>query len=534
MAIDLAKYGAKPATETQSSTIDLSKYGATPIAPTSTTKAAPELFGHPLRDVNAAGEEIHAAITGQGEFAGRSSFDRDTSAAAAAARAVPTVISDLIPGGSQALQSVSQIFKGGIDFAGGISHKLADVAQKIGVMSPEQRRMFDENNGDLLNTPEGIAIQSVARIGQNFGDIANTILMAHGLARGTQDFIDNKVPRIQAQIKENADYKARQADATAIANEQSLINKTANEIANVENKYVQGRNANAFSKDGGISSRLRISQSNVLKNSVDESGLLRTTQKGGAADRYRAMTTDPMEGVVRANLVREGSKVNIRNVQSVLETKIRNSGLQGADLVNALNGIKKEVAGLRLKADSLGYLETTLLHDAKINTTSNINYQTLPEIAKARKALANGYKTLVEENTHTFDVRAVNKELAKYYEDIGRLEQLDGARVTGGKLGKYTAQISGNIVGGAFGSILGPVGAAMGTVIGGEVAGAIKGKAMSKTFGGREGGSVPKNQILEKAKTLSESPRPMLPAGNGVRSSKPSGKTIILPRKSGL
>ncbi len=279
-----------------------------------------------------------------------------------------------------------------------------------------------------------------------------------------------------------------------------VIQQQADEIAAIEDRYAKGRKANAYSKDAGASSRQRIAEADVLKYSVDEDGKVRTKQPGGAVDQYKAMTTKPAEGVVRQNLALEGSKVNLSDVQAELMKQVNSSGLEGADLSNALNGVKREVAGLRLKADNLGYVDTTLLHDAKINTYNNIDFQTPPETATYRKAIGRGYKSLIEDNS-SFDVAGVNAELAKYYDDVARLERLDGARVKGGRLGKYTSQIVGSIAGGAAGGAVGgPLGIAAGTVVGGEVGGLVKGKTMARTFGEIPGGGkAPTAPVLEDA-----------------------------------
>ncbi len=226
--------------------------------------------------------------------------------------------------------------------------------------------------------------------------------------------------------------------------------------------------------------------------------MVRTTQHGGAVDQYKAMTVGPAEGVIRDNLVREGGKTNVSEIKDYLTREVRASTLKGADLARALHGIDSEIAGLRLDADPLGYVPNEILQDAKLNHYANINFQTPPEVSASRKAYARGYKKLIEDNTHTFDVKAINERLSKYYEDIKRLERLDGARVEGGRLGKYAAQIAGNVVGGAIGSVLGPIGTAGGAIAGGEISSLIKGKAMSKTFKDT-GTTAPRDEVLDAA-----------------------------------
>ena len=280
--------------------------------------------------------------------------------------------------------------------------------------------------------------------------------------------------------------------------EKVIENRTA-ELDKLDTQYVQLRKAKGFSKDEGVASKKRIASTDVLDGAVDENGVIRTTGAGGAIDQYKAMTLDNAENVVRNNLEKEGGKTSLNEVQIRLEDSVKSSGLEGADLKVALNKVKQEISGLKLKADPEGNIPNTLLQDAKISQTKQINFQTPPEVSTYRKSIAKGYKTTIEKNS-SFNVKEVNAELAKYLDDIAFLERLDGKRVQGGKLGKYFAQISGNIVGGIAGSAVGgPLGSAIGTVIGGELAGRIKGSAMSRTFGGETGMVAPRNAVLEKA-----------------------------------
>lgn len=277
-----------------------------------------------------------------------------------------------------------------------------------------------------------------------------------------------------------------------------IIKNRADEILKIENNYVKTRKNLDFSKDKNFASRTRIASTDVLANSVDEGGLIRTKGNGGAIDQYKAMTLDGMEGVVRKDLVNEGATVSPDIVESYLVDKLMKSGLEGKALKNALSGVDDEIAGLMLRANPEGEIPLAIIHDAKISTTNGINYATEPHVKTGAKSVASAYKTLIEQNSKR-PIEAVNKELQKYLQDIALLESLDGRKVAGGKLGKYFAQISGNIIGGAAGAVGGPVGSSIGAILGGEVGGKIKGNILSKTLGGVTGNTVPKNQVLEDA-----------------------------------
>jgi len=308
-----------------------------------------------------------------------------------------------------------------------------------------------------------------------------------------------KIPIVKATknkietARANADIKAK---AREVAYNAEITQEVADEIANIESQYSKLRKANAYSKDANAS-RLRIAEADVLPGSVDSTGMINSKL---AVDEYYKKTLEGKEAVVRENLAYLGETVTPKQIERDLTLEINRSGLEGGDLITALNGIKREIQGLKLRADKNGNIPLESVHDAKISTTRNIDYNTPPETKTYRKANARAYKKIVEDNS-SFNVKEVNTELAKYYEDITRLENLNGRKVKGGKLGKYFAQISGNIVGGAVGSAVGgTIGMAAGTVIGGEVASGLRGEQMASTFGEPRGLEIPKNPILERAR----------------------------------
>lgn len=294
------------------------------------------------------------------------------------------------------------------------------------------------------------------------------------------------------------------------------VEKVSQEIYNIENNYVNTRRANDVSNDLGNASRNRIAQTDVLVGAVDADGVIRTTQKGGAMDKYRAQTIDGREGIVRTNLVREGKKVNLAQADRYLKEAIEDAKFEGDGLISALNGVKRELEGLSLRADELGMVDLAKIHDAKIASTRHIDY-TKPAnnlTSVYRRAKASAYKQLVEDEStvqvnvdgKTYDVKGINAELGKYYSDIDRLKDLDGKRVKGARLGKYMAQLSGNLIGGAGGSVAGPIGAAVGGIGGGEAAAFLQGKAMARTFGRERGVVAPENAVFAKAKELGKLP----------------------------
>jgi hypothetical protein len=310
---------------------------------------------------------------------------------------------------------------------------------------------------------------------------------------------------------------------------QKNITNTERELFNIENNYQKLRKAAAYSKDGNQATRSRIAQTGILAEAVDNTGTIRTDK---AIERYRAQTIDGAESVVRKNLERLGETIDLDTIEKQLTKEIYASGLEGNDLRNALNNVKKEISGYRLRAVD-GKIPLTLVHDAKIATTKNINFQTPPETQTYRKAVASGLKKTVEDSS-SFNVKEVNESLKPYLKDIEYLRNLDGRKVRGGKLGKYSARIAGNIAGGLVGSTGGFAGSAAGTIIGGEVADRLQGRALSRTFGGETGITLPKSPILKKAVETGNSPRLQLPAPipGAPRTQIGSGRPINLPKRT--
>lgn len=310
----------------------------------------------------------------------------------------------------------------------------------------------------------------------------------------------------------------------------SVIAARERDIFDIENNYSKTRKAIDQSKDANAASRSRVAHTDVLVDSVDNTGTIRTTQKGGAVEKYRKDFVDGNESVVRDLLVKEGRMIDLPTVRKELTKEIRNSGLEEDALVAALNKVNKKLAGLTLRGKN-GMIPLEAIQDAKLFTYKNIDY-TKPTSKLEAKAVARAYKGLIEKNS-SHDIRSINKELQKYYQDLDLLENLDGKKVEGGRLGKHFAQVAGNVVGAAVGSVGGPVGAGIGGLVGGAVSKKIAGKVMSNTFGRAVGKAIPKSEVLEKAVSAAKTPRLALPAPkSAIRSETRGTKAISLPSRS--
>lgn len=296
---------------------------------------------------------------------------------------------------------------------------------------------------------------------------------------------------------------------TKAGRDAKLTRKVEEELFNIENNYAKLRKNQKYSKDANTATRKRIVTTGVLDDAVDTNG---TINADNAIKKYRdASGLSGKEGVVRQNLERLGEKLNIKDAEKQLTDTVYTSGLEGAELRTALNNVKKEVSGYRLRADADGNLPLTFFHDAKIGTTNSIDFNTPADIKAYKKTLASGLKDIVENNSQ-FNVKEVNKELSPLFKDIEYLESLNGRKVKGGKLGKYASQVTGNIVGGVAGGAIGGFpGSAIGTVVGGEVGSALRGSSLSKVLRGPGTKELPVSKVLQKAAATAKSPRLGLP-----------------------
>ena len=296
---------------------------------------------------------------------------------------------------------------------------------------------------------------------------------------------------------------------TKTGRDAKLTRKVEEELFNIENNYAKLRKNQKYSKDANTATRKRIVTTGVLDDAVDTTGVINTDN---AIKKYRdASGLTGKEGVVRQNLERLGEKLNIKDAEKQLTDAIRNSNLEGSELRNAINNVKKEVSGYRLRADADGNLPLTFFHDAKIGTTNSIDFNTPKDIKAYKKTLASGLKDIVENNS-LFNVREVNQELSPLFKDIEYLESLNGRKVKGGKLSKYTSQVTGNIVGGVAGGAIGGFpGSAIGTVVGGEVGSTLRGSSLSKVLRGPGSKELPVSKVLQKAAATAKSPRLGLP-----------------------
>ncbi len=316
---------------------------------------------------------------------------------------------------------------------------------------------------------------------------------------------------------------------------QKIINNRINTITDIESQYSKLRKNAIVSKDANLGTKQRISSVDIgFPEAVDSTGTLRTTTKGGVIDQYKAQTLDGYEGIGRKTLEKEGASVSPEVVREQIIKNIMGSNLEEDALQSAIAGVDKKINGLLLRANEKGNIPLEKIHDAKIFARSNVDY-TKPNSKIEAKIISNAYQRVIENNSAT-NIKKINGAIAPYLQDIKFLESLDGRKVKGGKLGKYFAQITGNIAGAVTGGMVGgPSGSAVGTVLGGELGSRIRANQLMKTFKGDLGKIAKKSPVLEKAIKDINAPRLALPAPKkgAFRSSIGSGKTINLPAFGG-
>lgn len=281
------------------------------------------------------------------------------------------------------------------------------------------------------------------------------------------------------------------------------------------------------SKDKGFDVKDIVSQTDLLNKSVDKTGTISTKGEGEAVAQVQDFLNKNGEDVVNKILEKEGVTVNPAVLEAKLKKSVMSSGLQGSNLTKALKEIETDMAGYALRANKDGKIPLSVIHSAKVDKYSNINFMTDPSTQKTAKVIAKTLKEMVETGTSSVNVKAVNKELSKYYAVIDYLEKLDGKKVDGGKLGKYFS----STIGAMIGSPLGPLGTLGGAVLGE----AYKGNKLQNTFGGKTGKVLESSQMMKDAITESNKPRLILPAPKtgAPRSSINSTSVIpILPSKS--
>lgn len=286
------------------------------------------------------------------------------------------------------------------------------------------------------------------------------------------------------------------------AREARVIAQRNVELSKLESNNAVVRKAIATAKDKGIDVKDIVSNTDLLHNSVDNNGTIRTTQPGGAVEQLNDFI-QPQEDVISKSLQREGKTISFSDLEKQLREAVDSSSVKGGAKLRAQQNVEQDIKGYLLDAvDSNGNpwvegksvgepkIPLSTIHDAKVDKYSNIDY-TNPEAKKTDKVIAKTLKQIVENNTDSVDVKKLNAELSRHYATLNFLEKLDGRKVEGGRLGKYFAQTVGGMVGSHFGPL--------GTIVGTEAGGLVKGAVMKGKFGTAIGRDLEQSPAMQEA-----------------------------------
>lgn len=267
--------------------------------------------------------------------------------------------------------------------------------------------------------------------------------------------------------------------------------------------YKQITTATEKGRERGINIKDILAETDVLHGSVDTDGRIATLGDGGAVEQYTKQFIDGNESLVGDLIKREGVSISPDVVKQKLKQAVLDAGIEGRDLQRAYNKIDDELAGYAMRAGTNGTVPVSTLHQAKIDKYSNINYLSPNNTKKYDKTVAKALKELVEDNTKSVDIKALNGDLSKHFAVIDYLRKLDGKRVKGGRLGKYFGQTIGAVVGSHFGPL--------GAVAGVEAGGLVRGGQMARVFRGKTGKNLPKSQVIQNAENIRDAAPLQLP-----------------------
>lgn len=423
-------------------------------------------------------------------------------------------IDQIMNGGGPAGGVVAGV-EGGLKVESGlasiVSSPLAAAFKPLGLGINEIAQIVSESP-TLQKFAQSTAGQNTARVAEdvsNAGNVAGTITgvdQAVKAVPGAIEGVKSAADALTPTPKEAAPTPSGPPPMDAKSSR--IINQRVSELNKLESSNAVVRKAIAGAADKGIDVKDIVANTDLLQGAVDKDGTIRTTQDGGAVEQLNDFIK-PQEDVISQTLKREGKTIPLSDLEDKLMKAVNDSSVKGGAKIRALANAKADIAGYKLDAvDANGqpwvegqsegepHIPLSTVHDAKVDKYSNIDY-TNPESAKTDKVIAKTLKQVVEDNTDSVDVKALNAELSKHYATLNFLEKLDGKKVAGGRLGKYFAQTVGAIVGSHFGPL--------GGIAGAEAGGLIKGAQMAGKFGEPIGASLEQSDAMKSAIAANQS-----------------------------
>lgn len=298
--------------------------------------------------------------------------------------------------------------------------------------------------------------------------------------------VPNAIKSTTQFTKEAGESLRKVPEAIRESRKAKVVKSRVDELTKLQQNNAPLRKVIQSAEKKGIDVKKKLSETDLLRGAVDRDGTIRTEIAIDSLNEF----IRPQEDVISKNLIKEGRKVSLSQVERELKEAINKSGVKGGAKIRALKNVDDDISGYSLDADEFGNISIATLHDAKVDKYANINYLN-PESQRVDKTIAKKLKEIVEKNTDSINVKELNQELSNWYAVQNLLEKLNGKKVAGGRLGKYFAQGIGAVVGSNFGPI--------GAVVGGELGGFIKGARMASKFGGKTDGALKISSSMKNA-----------------------------------
>lgn len=309
-------------------------------------------------------------------------------------------------------------------------------------------------------------------------------------ALGGRDLISDVASPVTKPIARVGEAISERADDATVAKREAALK----EVDQANNARVAAEAANP---ERWSAARRSAAESDVLtKPGVinDDGKIVGAVQ---AAKAFKAKEIGDADKVVAKLLERERVGIPLEVVEREITRTVREA-LEGAELMTALNKIKREMVGLRLKHKD-GIIQLKDVHRLKVKTQPLSKDYLRPQSARYNKQLARGYKETIERYSKE-NIKEINAEIQKYLDTADYIAGLQGKFVDSGKLGKMVARaggaVTGAIVGGAMGGIPGVIG---GSIAGGAVSSKLAARSAKKTFGKPTKRPSKPNKVLTEA-----------------------------------
>ena len=383
-----------------------------------------------------------------------------------------------------------QTIKGTLDVVQGGIQKLVPGEQKKEESFDSLVRFFGDRYGSLerikqtvINDPVGVALDLSGFLGG--AGVAAKSASTASKASG--------VGKLASKLDDVSDAsKATRISMVEASSKAYGVKKNIRSLTQLENSNSALRKYVGKKQKKGIDPKEIVAQTDLLKDSIDKNGVIRTTQPGGAVERLQEFI-EQQENVIAEVLRRENQSIPTELIKEKGVKLIEKEGFTGSRKKNALNTLEKEIEAVIEFGDSAdGKIPLESIQEVKVDMYRNINYANT-DTARVDKAIARTMKELVEEHTKSANVKKLNQELSRHFDVLGYLEKLDGKRVKGGRLGNYFARGVGVVAGSPFGPLT--------AFAGSELAGAIQKRLQRSQF--TKGADKPiqmSNEMIEAIK----------------------------------